>query len=81
MLVLDEACLLMVYRLPVTLLANTLAVFNMGQVLQQLVPHGELPGVSFARNVKVVCTSKSLRFFGCLKVIIGSKLKITLRCS
>ena len=48
----------------------------MGQVL-----HGEFPGVSFAHDVEVVCTSKSLKIFGHLKAIIGGILKIALRCS
>ena len=54
-------------------------VFNMGQVLQLLVPHRELPGISCARDVRVACASKSLRFFGHLKAIIGGKLKIAFR--
>ena len=64
---------------PVVLLVNSLVVFNMGQALQRLVPHGELPGVLCTRNVKVACTSKSLRFFRRLKAISGGELKIALR--
>ena len=79
--VLHEACILIVNCSPVTLLTNVFVVFNVGQVLQQLVPHRKLPGVSFMRGVKLACTSKSLRFFGRRKAIIGGKLKIAFRCS
>ena len=81
LLVLHEACILMVNRLPVALLVRKLVVFNMGQVLQWLVLHGKLPGVLFARNVKVACTGKSFRFLGRLKAIIGGKLQIAFRKS
>ena len=60
LLVLNDACILMVNRSPVALLTNTLVVFSMGQVLQWPVLHKKLPGVSFLCNVKVVCTSNSL---------------------
>ena len=81
LLVLHKACNLMVNHSPLALLVNTFVVFIMGQVLQRIVLHGELPGVSFTRDVKVACTSKSLRFFRHLKVIIGGKLKIAFRRS
>ena len=49
--------------------------------LQRLVPHGELMGISCARNVKVACTRNSLKFFGCLKAITGGELKIAFKRS
>ena len=66
---------------PVVLLTNTFVVLNMGQVLQRLVPQGKLPGVLLARDVRVACTSKSLRFFGRREAIIGGKVKIVFRRS
>ena len=69
----------MVNRLPVALLTSTFVVFKMGKVLQQLVLHGKLPGVSFKRDFKVESTNKSLRYFRRQKVIIGSKVKIEFR--
>ena len=45
------------------------------------ITHGELPGISCARDVKVACTSKSLGFFGRPKAISGGELKIALRRS
>ena len=73
LLVLHEACILMVNRSPVALLVNTFVVFIIGQVLKRLVPHGEMPGASFTRDIKIECTSKFVRFFGRLKAIIGGK--------
>ena len=47
----------------------------MGQVLQPLVPPGELSGISCTCDVKLAYTSKPLRFFCRLKAIIGGIFK------
>ena len=56
-------CILMVNCWPVVFLIHSFVVFNTGQVLQRIVLHSRLPGVSFVRDVRVACMSKSLSYF------------------